>query len=220
MLAAFLAAGLGEIELARRASEHLLEGVTEEVRHALIHERGPVLEVHHPDPLVGGFHQFLIAGLLSAQGGFPAVALAQVAKGSDECDELAAGIGERRHRYANVHQRPVTAHEGGLDIPDFFAAPNVRQEGLQGLLASRSQKYRDVMADRLFRRVAEQGDCPWIPAPDDAVDAGHEDGVIGQFDDGSDQRIELVGAIRLGHLQRPLLDQPKTTKRLDRVTGP
>jgi hypothetical protein len=76
------------------------------------------------------------------------------------------------------------------------------------------------MSDRLLGRVAEQSDRARIPAPEQAVDAGDEDRVIGQFGDGSDQRIESVGAIRLGHLQKPLLDQPKTTERLDRVTRP
>ena len=65
------------------------------------------------------------------------------------------------------------------------------------------------MSDRLLHRISEQGDRARIPALDHAINAGEEDGVLGQFDDGGDQRSEFIGAIRLGHYQSPYLINPR-----------
>ncbi len=90
-------------------------------------------------------------------------------------------------------------NEARLDVADFYALTNLAEEGLQGLEAFRSQQHRDVVPQRLLRRIAEQGDRPRIPALDQAVNARHEDGVFGRRDDGRDQLSEFVGAIGLGH---------------------
>ena len=103
MLVALQAAGFAEIEVAWRATKHLLHGVAEEVGHVLIYESRPVVDVDHPYPFMGGFNQLLVARFLSAEGRFLAISLAQVAKDGQERDELTIGIREGRDRNANLH---------------------------------------------------------------------------------------------------------------------
>src|SRR5207245_10192109 len=143
-----------EIERARRAPEHLLDGVAEEVRHPLIHEGGPVLDVHHPDAFVGGFHQLLVARFRGVQGRLLTFALAQVAKDRHERDDLTLCVGEGRHRNPDVDERPVLSNEAGLDVANSLSAANMLQEGLQALLASRSQPDGYITSTDMLTRTA------------------------------------------------------------------
>src|SRR5207245_11346963 len=148
------AARLAEIDLARRSAANLLNGAAQEVRHPLIHEGGPVLDIHHPDAFVGGFHQLLVARFRGAQGRLLTFALAQVAKDRHERDDLTLCVGEGRHRNPDVDERPVVSNEAGLDVANFLAAANMLQEALQGLLASRSQPDGYITSTDMLTRTA------------------------------------------------------------------
>src|SRR5689334_19001335 len=73
---------------------------------------------------------------------------------------------------------------------DAFAHSDSFQDVRHLILPVRRRDHRDVMADGLVGRIAQNPLSAGVPAPNDAVEVLTDDGVIGGFDNGGETRFQ------------------------------
>ena len=154
-----------------------------------------------------------------------ALALGDVADDLRRPDDVAGVVLDRRDRQRHVDALAVTSHALGLEVLDPPPGLEARDDLVFFRDAIRRNDERDVAADRLLRRVAEQPLGGGVPALDDAVERLADDRVVRGLDDRREQpRVEQAAG--LASLQSPPLgdvaedqDAPRRPGRCSSLIG-
>ena len=104
-------------------------------------------------------------------------------------DDPALPVAHGRDRERDLDQRAVLAPAHGLEALDPLAAADAPEDGRHLVLPARGGEERDVAADDLPGRVAEEALGGGVPARDDAVEVLADDRVVGARDDRRQERL-------------------------------
>ena len=110
----------------------------------------------------------------------------------------ARGVPDGRDGERDVDDRAVLPPPPRLVVVDLLAAADPVQDLRHVLDELGRHEHRDVPADDLLGRVAEDSLGPPVPARDDAVERLRDDDVVGRLDDGREPLVQQLGLPLLG----------------------
>ena len=110
----------------------------------------------------------------------------------------ALGVADGRDGERDVDDRAVLPPPLRLVVVHLLAAADPAENLRHVLDQLGRHEHRDVLADDLLGRVAEDSLGPLVPARDDAVEVLRDDDVVGRLDDGREPLVQQLGPPLLG----------------------